>query len=71
MSKHFGKGILIRFEARGQSESALARACGVTRPAVREALDHLELCGLVNRPAVQGKRARKIELVKGKVTLVA
>ena len=33
----------------GQSESALARACGATRPALRDALDHLELCGLVTR----------------------
>lgn len=33
----------------GQSESALARACGATRPALREALDHLELCGMVTR----------------------
>jgi hypothetical protein len=33
----------------GQSESALARACGSTRVALREALDHLELCGLVTR----------------------
>jgi hypothetical protein len=31
----------------GQSESALARACGATRKAVREALDHLEFCRLV------------------------
>jgi hypothetical protein len=33
----------------GESESALARACGATRPALREALDHLELCGMVTR----------------------
>lgn len=33
----------------GQSESSLARACGATRVAVREALDHLEFCGLVLR----------------------
>ena len=31
----------------GQSESALSRACGVTRKAVREALDHLEFCRMV------------------------
>jgi len=33
----------------GSSESALALACGVTRKALREALDHLELCRLVLR----------------------
>lgn len=33
----------------GRSEAALARACRVTRKALREALDHLEFCGLVER----------------------
>jgi hypothetical protein len=41
----------------GRSESALARACGVTRKAVREALDHLAFCGLVRREA-DGSRTR-------------
>jgi hypothetical protein len=33
----------------GKSESSLARACGATRVAVRDALDHLELCRLITR----------------------
>ena len=33
----------------GRSESNLARACGATRKALREALDHLEFCGLIAR----------------------
>lgn len=32
-----------------ESESALARYCGVTRKAVREALDHLEFCQMIRR----------------------
>ncbi|MEX1017280.1 MAG: hypothetical protein WD534_03010 [Phycisphaeraceae bacterium] len=43
----------------GRSESALARACGVTRKAVREALDHLAFCGLVSREA-DGARTRAV-----------
>ena len=38
-----------------ESESALARCCGVTRKAVREALDHLEFCQLVRRVNVSGR----------------
>ena len=44
--------ILATLEANpgaGKSESALARACNATRRAIREALDHLELCQLVTR----------------------
>jgi hypothetical protein len=33
----------------GASEAKLARLCGVTRKAIHEALDHLELCDLVQR----------------------
>lgn len=33
----------------GASESALARACGATRKAIRDSLDYLEFCGLVDR----------------------
>lgn len=36
----------------GRSESALAAACGVTRKALRDALDHLEFCGLIRRRPV-------------------
>ena len=43
----------------GRSESALARACGVTRKAVREALDHLAFCGLLSRKA-DGARTRAV-----------
>jgi hypothetical protein len=39
----------------GQSESALARCCGVTRKAVREALDHLEFCQMVRRTNIAGR----------------
>jgi hypothetical protein len=39
----------------GNSESALARCCGVTRKAVREALDHLEFCQMVRRSNVAGR----------------
>jgi hypothetical protein len=38
----------------GRSESALARACGATRNAIRDALDHLELCQLVQRKTLKG-----------------
>ncbi len=43
----------------GRSESDLARACGVTRKALREALDHLAFCGLVRREA-EGARTRAV-----------
>lgn len=33
----------------GASEAQLARLCGVTRKAMHEALDHLELCNLIRR----------------------
>ena len=33
----------------GASEARLARLCGVTRKAMHEALDHLELCGMIQR----------------------
>ncbi len=36
----------------GKSESALSRACQATRSALRDALDHLELCRLINRRRV-------------------
>ena len=39
----------------GQSESALAKCCGVTRKAVREALDHLEFCQMVRRNNIAGR----------------
>jgi len=39
----------------GQSESALARYCGVTRKALREALDHLEFCRMITRNSIAGK----------------
>lgn len=35
--------------AAGKSESALSRACQATRCALRDALDHLELCRLIHR----------------------
>lgn len=42
--------VTLRSEpAAGESESALSRACSATRCAVREALGHLELCGLIRR----------------------
>lgn len=46
---------LVYDRAAGQSESALARCCGVTRKAVREAIDHLEFCQMVRRDHVAGK----------------
>ncbi|MDP6544402.1 MAG: hypothetical protein QGH60_10450 [Phycisphaerae bacterium] len=49
--------ILVTLEddpSTGRSESALARACGATRNAVRDALDHLELCQLVQRKSLKG-----------------
>ncbi len=46
---------LIHDRQAGQSESALARCCGITRKAVREALDHLEFCQMVHRDNVAGK----------------
>ncbi|MBW8016716.1 MAG: hypothetical protein FVQ82_11055 [Planctomycetes bacterium] len=39
----------------GQSESALARYCGVTRKALRDALDHLEFCRMITRSSIAGK----------------
>lgn len=46
---------LVYDEQAGQSESVLARCCGVTRKAVRQALDHLEFCQMVRRSNVAGK----------------
>ena len=46
----------------GQSESALARTCGVTRKALREALDHLEFCGLVERRAMNAGMQTVLQL---------
>lgn len=46
----------------GKSESALARACGATRTALRKALDHLEFCGLVTRQSLGWRNAIKAEL---------
>ena len=43
----------------GRSESALALACGVTRKAIREALEHLEFCGMVSRKSI-GIRTRTV-----------
>jgi len=43
----------------GQSESALARYCYATRKAVREALDHLEFCQLIQRI----HDARKVRII--------
>jgi hypothetical protein len=37
------------------SEVALAKACGVTRKALREAVEHLEFCQLVRRDYTAGK----------------
>lgn len=37
------------------SEVALAKACGVTRKAFREAVEHLEFCQLVRRNYTAGK----------------
>lgn len=37
------------------SEVALAKACGVTRKALREAVEHLEFCQLVRRNYTAGK----------------
>lgn len=39
----------------GQSESSLAKACNATRKAVREALEHLEFCQLIQRKTISGK----------------
>lgn len=39
----------------GQSESALAKCCGVTRKAIRQALDHLEFCQMIRRNNIAGK----------------
>jgi len=38
-----------------ESESSLARFCGVTRKAVREALDHLEFCQMIRRVNMAGR----------------
>ncbi|MFP4223401.1 MAG: hypothetical protein ACLFVN_04930 [Phycisphaeraceae bacterium] len=41
----------------GDSEAGLARRLGVTRRALRDALEHLELCGLISRqPGNAGTR---------------
>ncbi len=42
----------------GQSESLLSRYCCATRKAVRESLDHLEFCGMIERKAV----GRKVQI---------
>jgi len=46
---------LICEKQAGQSESALAKCCGVTRKAIREALDHLEFCRMITRNSIAGK----------------
>ncbi len=46
---------LVHDRQAGQSESALARCCGVTRKALREALDHLEFCQMIRRSNIAGK----------------
>lgn len=46
----------------GRSESALSRACRATRCSVREALEHLELCRLIDRRRV-GASAGIVSLV--------
>lgn len=54
-SGQLAASILVTLQAdpdAGSSESALARACRATRRAVRDALDHLELCQLVARDRV-------------------
>lgn len=38
----------------GASESALARACGATRKAIRDSLVYLEFCGLIDRSPAPG-----------------
>jgi hypothetical protein len=43
----------------GQSEAGMARACGVTPRALRQALEHLELCGLIRR-CRRGRRTRLV-----------
>lgn len=45
----------------GASESALSRACGATRKAVREALDHLEFCRMVQRQVI-GNHCRIVRI---------
>lgn len=43
----------------GASESALARACGATRKAIRDSLTYLDFCGLIDRiPAPGGTTIR-------------
>ena len=45
--------VLLKYNPEtGTSESALSRACGATRKAVREALDHLEFCRMVQRHVI-------------------
>jgi hypothetical protein len=39
----------------GQSESVLANRCSVTRKALREALDHLEYCQMIQRSNIAGR----------------
>ncbi len=51
---------LIHSTGFGISEAALARSCGATRKAIRDALEHLEFCQLV---------CRKNTTAKTKVTL--
>lgn len=51
---------LINDPSAGASESALTRACHATRNAIRDALDHLELCGLLERKYKKGLIAAKL-----------
>ncbi len=46
---------LIRSTEFGISESALAKNCGVTRKALRDALEHLEFCQLVCRESTSAR----------------
>jgi hypothetical protein len=46
---------LLYDQQAGQSESALAKCCGVTRKAVRQALDHLEFCQMIRRNNIGGR----------------
>ena len=52
---------LLENPSHGQSESVLAHACAATRVSIRKALEHLELCGYVERKP--DRRAVKIQLL--------
>ena len=41
--------VLLESEDHGQSETRLSKACNVTRVALRDALEHLDLCGYIQR----------------------